>query len=75
MQHNPLIESYEAIKTWLAEERGDWKTIKALSGLSTRTLSKIVNDPAYQPNMRTILTLQKVMTVQSICQSPDSSSQ
>jgi hypothetical protein len=40
--------------SWLASQRGNWTRISQRSGISTRTIYRIVNDPDYNVTRATI---------------------
>jgi hypothetical protein len=43
--------------SWLASQRGNWTRISQRSGISTRTIYRIVNDPEYNVTRATIRAL------------------
>lgn len=43
--------------SWLASQRGNWSRISRQSGISTRTIYRIVSDPDYNVTIRTIRKL------------------
>lgn len=43
--------------SWLASQRGNWTRISQRSGISTRTIYRIVNDPDYNVTRATISAL------------------
>lgn len=50
---NELLE----LISWLASQRGNWTRISQRSGISTRTIYRIVNDPEYNVTRATIRKL------------------
>jgi DNA invertase Pin-like site-specific DNA recombinase len=45
------------LSAWLASKRGSWTQIARSTGVSTRTIYRIVNDPKYSVNLSTFLIL------------------
>ena len=43
--------------SWLASQKGSWTQISKRSGISTRTIYRIVNDPGYNVTRTTIEAL------------------
>lgn len=52
--------------SWLASQRGNWSRISRQSGISTRTIYRIVNDPDYNVTMGTIRKLSERMTSEQV---------
>lgn len=52
--------------SWLASQRGNWSRISRQSGISTRTIYRIVNDPEYNVTMGTIRKLSERMTSEQV---------
>lgn len=48
--------------SWLTSQRGNWSRISRQSGISTRTIYRIVNDPDYNVTMGTIRKLSNERT-------------
>jgi protein-S-isoprenylcysteine O-methyltransferase Ste14 len=51
------VKELRDLSTWLASKRGSWTRISRNTGVSTRTIYRIVNDPKYTVNFSTYLAL------------------
>jgi DNA-binding phage protein len=45
------------IRARLAKRRGQWSEIAEAAGLNRKTVSRIMNDPEWMPNLRTLVDL------------------
>lgn len=51
------MKELQELSAWLASKRGSWTQIAKTTGVSTRTIYRIVNDPKYSVNLSTFLIL------------------
>lgn len=51
------MKELQELSAWLASKRGSWTQLAKTTGVSTRTIYRIVNDPKYSVNLSTFLTL------------------
>ena len=57
------MDNLNDIRRWLEGMRGSFQRVADASGLSTKTLGRIVNDPEY---LMTIRTLQKLQIAKAV---------
>lgn len=54
-----FMDTFNDIRRWLGEMRGSFPRIAKATGLSTKTLGRIANDPEYSVTLRTLKKLQR----------------
>jgi hypothetical protein len=54
-----MIKELAELRAWLASIRGDWSRLSRKTGVSTRTIYRIVNDDSYNLTLQTFVTLDK----------------
>lgn len=60
-----VMDDFTEIRNWLAGMRGKFPAIARSTGLSTKTLSRIANDPEYSVNLRTLNKLRAQKATQA----------
>jgi transcriptional regulator with XRE-family HTH domain len=52
------------LRTWLSTQRGRWADIARRSGVSHKTIERIIRNEDYSPTVRTFELLRQQMTAQ-----------
>lgn len=55
------MSEFELLRSWLSEQSGKLNEISRQTGISRRTIQRIVNKDCYSPSLSTYSTLKKRM--------------
>jgi lambda repressor-like predicted transcriptional regulator len=53
------MKELEDLKDWLRSRAGSWRQISRKSGVSTRTIHRILNNTGYSVNLKTFAALNR----------------
>lgn len=54
------MKELDELRAWLNSQKGEWTRIARDTQLSTKTISRIANQPTYKVTLQTYLTLEAV---------------
>lgn len=54
------MKELDELRAWLSSHKGEWTRLARDTQLSTKTLSRIANQPSYKVTLQTYLTLEAV---------------